>query len=66
VMHQPVENRAYCLNCMNEWPATWDINALTLTCTECGWQLAVPLTVPINFVLSGCWTVQEQAESSGK
>jgi hypothetical protein len=62
VMHQPVENTAFCLNCTYEWPATWDINELTLTCIECRWLLAVP----INFVLWGWWTVQEQAESSGK
>ena len=62
MMHQLVENTAFCLNCTYERPATWDINELTLTCIECQWQLAVP----INFVLPRWWTVQEQAESSGK
>ena len=56
-MHQPVENTAYCLSCTNEWPATWNKDELTITCSECQWQLAIPA----GLVLSGWWTTEELA-----
>jgi len=35
----------------------WEIDELTLTCTECRWQLAVP----IELVLSGWWAKEKLA-----
>lgn len=56
MMHQPVENTAYCLNCTNQWPAVWDRRAIILACPECRWWFGVPK----EFVSSGWWTDREQ------
>jgi hypothetical protein len=58
MMHQTVENTAYCLNCTHEWPAMWDIeDELILVCPECQWRFGVPE----EFVSSGWWTTAELA-----
>ena len=46
-----MENTAYCLNCVYEWPATWEIEELTLTCTEYQWQPAVPIDLVLSIGL---------------
>ena len=57
-MHQAVENTAYCLNCMHEWPTTWSLaKESTLVCPKCQWRLSVPE----EFVSSGWWTTEERA-----
>ena len=55
MMHQPVENTAYCLNCANEWPVAWAYKEITGVCPECGWSLGIL----IELVSSGWWTVWE-------
>jgi hypothetical protein len=56
MMHQPVENMAYCLTCTNEWPVLlWASKEHTLMCPECRWRLGVPK----DFVSSGWWAVGE-------
>ena len=58
MMHQTVENTAYCLNCTHEWPAMWNIeDELTLVCPKCQWRLGIPE----EFVSSGSWTTEELA-----
>ena len=46
-----MENTAYCLKCVYEWPATWEIEELTLTCTEYQWQPAVPIDLVLSIGL---------------
>ncbi len=55
MMHQPLENTAYCLNCANEWPAVWDREKHPLACPACRWRLGIP----VEFVSSGWWTTWE-------
>ena len=56
MMYQTVENTAYCLNCMHEWPAMWEIEREpAAVCPKCQWRLSVPE----EFVSSGWWTTEE-------